>query len=84
MTRLNKKSDVYYIDKAIIFKPLGIAKVDLIDDDAHEFIATIEATHVHKGWNDPKDIKVIAYEPYNREKWEDMERFIEYERAIII
>lgn len=84
MKKLNKKSDAYYINKMVSFKPLNISKVHLIDDDCNEFIVTVVGVWNMKGYNNPKDIKVIDCEEYTPEKWEEMTRYIEYERAEVI
>ena len=84
MKKLNVKSDVYYIDKAVIFKALKLAKVHLIDDDCNEFIATVKTDFILRGYNNPACVMVLDYEEYTSEKWEEMTRYIEYERAILI
>lgn len=79
--KINKKSEAYYINKMVSFKPLNISKVHLIDDDCNEFIATVVGVGIMKGYNSPADIKVLDYEEYTAEKWNEMVQFIEYERA---
>lgn len=81
MKKLNKKSECYYINKQVSFKPLNLSKVHLIDDDCNEFIATVIGVWNMKGYNSTTDIKVIDYEEYTAEKWNEMVSFIEYERA---
>lgn len=81
MKKLNKKSDVYYISKIVSFKPLNISKVHLSDDDCNEFIATVVGVQFTRGWIVPDEIKVIDYEEYTAEKWNEMTQYIEYERA---
>lgn len=83
MKKLNKKSDVYYINKMVGFKPLNISKVHLIDDDCNEFIATVVGVEHLREYISPADIKVLDYEEYTAEKWDKMTRFIEYERAVV-
>lgn len=83
MARLNTKSDVYYIAKMIGFKPLNLSKVYLIDDDCNEFIATVTGVNHPSGYISPAELEVLALEIYSSEKWEAMEQYIEYERAII-
>ena len=83
MKKLNKKSDTYYINKMVGFKPLNISKVHLIDDDCNEFIATVIGIGIMRGYNIPADIKVLDYEEYTEEKWNEMTTYIEYERAIV-
>ena len=84
MTRLNKNSDLYYLNKLIGFKPLNLAKVHFIDDDCNEFIATVKGFSHMLGYTSPKEITVIDYEPYTEEKWNDMMFYIEYERGIVL
>lgn len=84
MKKLNKKSDTYFINKMVSFKPLNISKVHLVDDDCNEFIATVVGVWNMKGYNSPKDINVIDYEEYTSEKWNEMIQYIEYERAEIV
>lgn len=83
MKKLNKKSDVYYINKMVGFKPLNISKVHLIDDDCNEFIATVVGVEHLREYISPADIKVLDYEEYTAKKWDEMTRFIEYERAVV-
>ena len=83
MARLNTKSDVYYIAKMIGFKPLNLSKVYLIDDDCNEFIATVTGINHASGYISPAEIEILATEIYSSEKWATMERYIEYERAIV-
>lgn len=83
MKKLNKKSDCYYIEKAVYFKPFNISKVHLIDDDCNEFIATVVGCNFVRGYESPKCLKVIDYEEYSAEKWIEMVQYIEYERADI-
>lgn len=83
MKKLNTKSDVYYLNKMIGFKPLNLAKVHLIDDDCNEFIATVIGYSFSRGYIAPSEINVIAYEDYTSDKWESMMNYIEYERAIV-
>ena len=84
MKKLNKNSDVYYINSMVCFKPLNISKVHLIDENCNEFIATVVGVWNMKGYNSPKEIKVLDYEEYTSEKWNEMVRYIEYERAVIL
>ena len=81
MKKLNEKSDVYYIGKMVSFKPLNISKVHLVDDDCNEFIATVAGVFYMRDYIRPADIKVIDYEEYTAEKWNEMVNFIEYARA---
>ena len=83
--KLNTNSDCYYIDKAVIFKPLKLIKVHLIDDDCNQFTCTITGTftHVHT-YISPKDINIIDCETYSEEAWNEMTQYIEYEHAIVL
>lgn len=83
MANLNTKSDLYYIEKMIGFKPLNLSKVYLIDDDCNEFIATVIGTSHRRGYISPAEIEIIAVEAYSAAKWGAMEQYIEYERAIV-
>lgn len=84
MKKLNEKSEVYYIDKLVGFKPLNISKVHLIDDDCNEFIATVKGFPFCRHYITPSEITILEYEEYTSEKWNEMIDFIEYERAIVI
>ena len=82
MKNLNKKSDLYYINKAIVFKPFNLMKVHLVDDDCNEFIATVKGTYIPThAYIAPSEISIIDYEEYNRTVWDAMEQYLEYERA---
>ena len=83
MKKLNKKSEMYYINKMVSFKPLNISKVHLIDDDCNEFIATVVGVWNMKGYNSPADIKVVDYEEYTAEKWDEMTQYSDYDRATV-
>lgn len=83
MKNLNTNSDVYYLEKMIAFKPLNIAKVHIIDDDCNEFIVTVKGYSFFRGYISPSEITVIDCEEYTSEKWEEMIKYIEYERAIV-
>lgn len=83
MKKLNTKSNVYYLEKMIGFKPLNLAKIHLIDDDCNEFIVTVSGLTFHRGYVAPSEITILACEDYTSEKWDSMMNFIEYERAIV-
>lgn len=85
MKKLNTKSDVYYINKAVIFKPLNLMKVHLIDDNCNEFTVTAKGNYIHPhSYISPSEITIIDVEEYDRNAWEEMARYLEYERAITI
>ena len=83
MKTLNTKSDCYYLDKMVGFRPLNISKVHIIDDDCNEFIATVIGIAFMHGYISPSEINIIACEEYTQDKWEAMTRYAEYERVII-
>ena len=87
MKKLNTNSDVYYLEKAVFFAPLQLAKAHIVDDDCNEFIVTIKKTpdtFFSRGYISPDEIIIIDYEEYTEEKWKEMVKYIEYERAVII
>lgn len=87
MKKLNTKSDLYYLEKAVIFAPLQLAKAHIIDDDCNEFIVTIKKTpdtYLPRGYISPNKLLIIDCEEYTAEKYAEMLKYIEYERAAII
>ena len=83
MKKLNKQSELYYIEKMVAFRPLNVSKIYLIDDDCNEFIATVVGVEYSRGYINPSDVKIIDYEEYSNDKWCEMTNYIEYERAIV-
>lgn len=83
MKTLNKKSDCYYINKIVYFQPLNISKVHLIDENCNEFICTVVGCNF-VGYCGVNDVKVIDYEDYTSDKWDEMVKYIEYEKAVIL
>lgn len=82
MKKLNKKSDVYYVNKQVFFAPFSIAMVHLVDDDSNEFICTVKTdTKIMRGrYIKPSEIKIIDYIEYSQQEWNKISD-IDFERA---
>lgn len=86
MKKLNKKSDVYYINKSISVPFLNVCKVHLIDDDCNEFTVTLNIPDVSvKTYKDAKVFNkyIIDVKEYDRNEWENYELEVDYARAIL-
>ena len=71
-------TELWYVNKAIGFKPFHIAKAHIIDDDCNEYIATIAQDWVCNGYNKPEELAIVNLQPYDRNEWKSMEDEVYY------
>ena len=77
-------SDLFYVNKIIVYKPFNVSLLHLVDDECNEFIATAFGVNYMTGYVGTNGVCILKLEEYDREKWEDIARNVEYERGDVL